>query len=55
MTKVTCCASSERKRNPVILLMIQFSTATEKANTMETAIVRTTKSAPRYGWVRIDR
>ena len=47
MTKVTCWARCDRKRSPVILLMIQFSTATENANTMETAIVRTTKSAPR--------
>ena len=47
ITKVTCCASCDRNRKPVILPMIQFSTATEKANRMATAMVRTTKSAPR--------
>ena len=47
MTKVTCSASADRKRKPVILPMIQFNTAAVKANTMATAMIRMTKSAPR--------
>jgi hypothetical protein len=46
MTKVTCCASFDRKRKPVVLSSTQFSTAAEKATTMPTAITSTTKSAP---------
>ena len=32
MTKVTCCASNDRNRNPVTLQKIQFNTAAENAN-----------------------
>src|SRR5467141_23788 len=46
ITNVVCCAIAERKRNPVSLSMIQFSTATKNANRMPLNMVSTTKSAP---------
>ena len=55
ITKVTCWASRDRILNPVTCPTIQLSTAQEKANRIPTAMVRTTKSAPRYGWSRIAK
>src|SRR5437868_13240031 len=34
ITNVVCCAIADRKRNPVNLSMIQFTTATKNANKM---------------------
>ena len=46
MTKVTCWASADRNRKPVILRMIQFTNAATNANMIATAMIRMTKSAP---------
>ena len=46
ITNVVCCAIADRKRNPVNLSMIQFTTATKKANRMPKNMLSTTKSAP---------